>query len=182
MSFRLPPFLIKKIFPPKKSVSTVDTTGDGKADHIQIKAINVIQPFTIPENIDLGDFDVEDFDLTEYGRVLLDDEPIDISRDKVNLSVIKERIEVFHKGVRYTFDDIMSGKAGGKVIALGDTLTVLLKLDSNDLEKLTEGKHMLKMEIENMPSLEINFELTSKSMNVKPDVNTPVEPHKFPLE
>lgn len=169
MSFRLPPFLIKKIFPPKKSVSTVDTTGDGKADCIQIKAINVIQPFTIPEEIDLGDFDVDDFDLTDYGTVLLDGEPIDISKEKINLSVIKDRIAVYHKGNHYTFDDIMGGKAGGKVIAMGDTLTILLKLEHSDLEKLTEGKHMLKIEIESMPSLEINFELTSDSINVKID-------------
>jgi len=171
MSFRLPPFLIKKIFPPKKSVSTVDTTGDGKADRIQIKAINVIQPFTIPEEIDLGDFDIDDFDLTEYGAVLLDDEPIDISKEKVNLNALKDRISVYHKGIHYTLDDVLGGKVGGKVIAMGDTLTILLKLETSDLEKLTEGKHMLKIEIEGMPSLEINFELTSNSMNVKLDEN-----------
>ncbi len=169
MSFRLPPFLIKKIFPPKKSVSTVDTTGDGKADKIQIKAINVIQPFTIPDNIDLGDFDINDFDLTDYGAVLLDDEPIDISKEKLNLNVIKERIALYHKGSRYTLDDVLGGKVGGKTIALGDSLVILLKLEESDLEKLTEGKHMLKIEIENMPTLEINFELTSNSMNVKFD-------------
>lgn len=63
----------------------------------------------------------------------------------------------------------MGGKASGKAIAMGDTLKVLLKFEQSDLEKLTEGKHMLKIEIENIPSLEINFELTNKSMNLKLD-------------
>jgi hypothetical protein len=169
MSFKLPAFLIKKIFPPKKSVSTVDTNGDGKADSIQLMALNVIQPFTIPENIDLGEFDIEDFDLSDYGGVLIDGEPLDISKQQINLQAIRERVKVYHKGECYTIDDLLGGKAGGKTIAMGDSLTILIKLDAQDLAKLTEGKHSLTVEAENIPSLEINFELTDHSMNLKFD-------------
>jgi len=41
--------LIKKVFPPKKSIYTVDTTGDGKADALLIKALNLIMPILIPK-------------------------------------------------------------------------------------------------------------------------------------
>ena len=41
--------LIKKIFPPKKCVFTVDTTGNGSADSMQIKVVNIIMPFKVPE-------------------------------------------------------------------------------------------------------------------------------------
>jgi len=172
MSFKIPGFLIKKIFPPKKSVSTVDTNGDGKADSIQIVALNVVQPFTIPENIDLGDFDVEDFDLTDYGEVLLDDELLDLSTQQVNLQAIRERVKVYHKGESYTVDEILGGKAGGKTIAMGDKLTVIIKLDGKDLSKLTEGKHTLRIEAENIPTLEIGFELTSDRINQQFDPNS----------
>ncbi len=172
MSFKIPTFLIKKIFPPKKSVYTVDTTGDGKIDSIQIIGLNVIQPFTIPENIDLGNFDIEDFDLSDYGVILLDEEPLDVSKQSINLQAIRERIKVYHKGESYTIDEILGGKAGGKTIAMGDKLTILIKLNQEDLNKLTEGRHTLTIEAENIPTLEINFELTEDNINLTFDPET----------
>jgi hypothetical protein len=169
MSFKIPAFLIKKIFPPKKSVFTVDTTGDGKADSIQIIALNVIQPFTIPENIDLGEFDLEDFDLTDYGEILLDEEPLDISKQNINIQAIRESVTVYHKGESFTIDEVLGGKAGGKTIAMGDKLTILIKLNEGDLNKLTVGKHSITVEAENIPTLEINFELTDESINLQFD-------------
>ena len=166
MSFKIPTFLIKKIFPPKKSVFTVDTTGDGKADSLQIIGLNVIQPFTIPENIDLGDFDLEDFDLNDYGQVLLDEEPLDLSKQKINIQAIRESLKVYHKGESYKIDEILGGKAGGKTIAMGDKLTILIKLDEADLNKLTIGKHTITIEAENIPTLDINFELSESNINL----------------
>ncbi|MHA1439128.1 MAG: hypothetical protein ACTSPD_16275 [Promethearchaeota archaeon] len=166
MSFKLPPFLIKKIFPPKKAVSTIDTTGDGKADSIQIRAINVIQPFTIPESIDLGDFDINDFDLSEYGEILLDGESINLSKENVNFNTFKN-VKIFHKDRYYSIEDILSGAAAGKVIALGDSLTIFMKLPDKALEKLTEGKHTITIQVENMPTIEISFELNKNNMNIK---------------
>jgi len=172
MSFKIPPFLIKKIFPPKKAVSTVDTTGDGKADSIQIKALNVMAPFTVPENIDLGDFDINDFDLSEYAEILLDGDPMDISKENINFNVIRDRFKIYHKGDGYTLDELFGGKAAGKIIAMGDTLTILLKLDEKEMNKfITEGSHTLTIEAENIPTLEISFELSKKNMNIKFDPN-----------
>lgn len=169
MSFKIPSLFIKKIFPPKKSVFTIDTTGNGKADSLQIKAFNVIQPFTIPENIDLGDFDIEDFDLSEHAQISIDGEPINISKDTVNLNVIRDTFLIYYKGVKYTLDDILGGKLGGKLIAMGDAFSILIKLDEDDLNKLTEGKHSFKIDAESIPNLDIEFELDKNSIHQKFD-------------
>ena len=54
--------LLKKLFPPKESIFTVDTNGDGKTDSLQIKVLNLIIPFVIPEDIEIGDFSSKNFD------------------------------------------------------------------------------------------------------------------------
>ena len=166
MSFKFPKFLIKKIFPPKKCVKTVDTEGDGKADALIIEAINVIQPFTVPETIDLGEFDMNDFDLSEYALVLLDDEPIDISKDLVDSNFVQENVKIFHKGEEFSLEDLLEGKAGGRLIAVGDPLKILLKLEKKYLNQLGKGKHTLVIEPENIPRIEVGFFLTKKNMNV----------------
>lgn len=166
MSFKLPAFLIKKIFPPKKVAATVDTTGDGKADALRIKALNMIQPFTIPETVELGDFDINDFDLSDYGEILLDDEPLDISKDNVNMNFVRDNITIYHKGDAYTIEDILAGKAGGKTIAMGDALTIILKLEDQYLAELTEGKHTVTIDVESIPTITVGFQLNKKNMNI----------------
>lgn len=162
--------LIKKIFPPKSSVFTVDTTGDKTPDSILIKALNIIMPIEIPNEIELGgfstnDFDLNTFDLSEYGKIYLDNERIIISKDEFEIDKLKTRFIIRHKDERFTIDDIINGKLGGRLIALGDTIDILIKLDKNALNKFTEGNHALKLESELIPVLEINFELTKENMN-----------------
>jgi len=112
------------LFPPKKCVFKVDTTGDGKADSIQIKVLNLIMPFIIPKqfkfgNFNLNDINIEEFDLDQYGKVLLDDEPLKISKDTLNLEALQNRILVYHNGESFNFNEIKEGKLGGRIIALG---------------------------------------------------------------
>jgi len=163
--FKIPPFMIKKIFPPKKCLFTVDSNGDGKVDSVQIKVLNVIQPITVPEKIELGDIDIEDVDPSEYGKILLNNESIDISKGSHNIDLLKESLRVYLKGESYSFKDIFGEKLGGKTIAMGDTIDVVFKLDDAFLSKLTEGKHTLTLDSEKIPTLEINFELTKNNMN-----------------
>ncbi len=163
--------MIKKLFPPKKSVFIVDTTGDGKADSIQIKVLNLIMPFVIPKKFEFGSFNLNDvnideFDLDQYGKVLLDDQPLNFSKESVNLDTIQNRILLYHKGESFNFDEIKEGKLSGKTIALGETISILLKIDSDFLEKLTEGKHSFKIESETISNLEIGFELDKSNMNI----------------
>lgn len=166
--------LIKKIFPPKKSVFTVDTTGNGRADSILLKAQNLILPFVVPEKIEFGDhdaksFDFNDFDLSERLKIKLDDLPIDLSKNTVNMKTMQESFLIYHKGESFKIDEILRGKLGGRTIALGDFISILIKLDSKSLERLTKGKHVLSFEGENVPKLEINFELHDENMNQKFD-------------
>ena len=176
ISFDLSAFklLIKKIFPPKKSVFTVDTTGDGKGDSIQIKVINLILPFVVPENIELGDFklksfDLQNFDFSEYVKLLIDDRPINVSKDSINLEQIKDRFLIFHKGESFKLDNILEGKLSGRTISLGDSISILIKLDTESLKILTEGKHIFKIESDLVSNLIINFELDETNMNLKFD-------------
>ena len=175
--------LIKKIFPPKKCVYTLDTTGNEKADSVQIKAINVIIPFVVPENIEIGDFNIQNLDMnnldinnidtSKYAKIYLDDEPLNLSKENINLNTIQERIMIYHGGELFKLNDLIEGKLSGRTIALGDSISVILKLDESSLEKLTEGKHILTIENDFIAGLEIYFELNEKNMNLKfdPDNN-----------
>jgi hypothetical protein len=168
--------LIKKIFPPKESVFTVDFNGDGKADSIQIKVLNLLMPFVIPENLEIGDFnlksfDLHNFDFSEYAKLFIDDAPINISKDSLNLETIKDRFLIFHKGAEFKMEDIIKGKFSGRTINFGDTVSILIKLDSESLDILTEGKHNFKIESDLVSNLVINFELDETNMNLKFDPN-----------
>ena len=166
--------LIKKIFPPKKSIFKVDTTGNGLADSILIKAQNLIVPFVVPDKIELGDrnlknFDLNDFDLSEQLTIKFDDEPINLSKRNVNLKTVQDRFLLYHKGESFTISEILGGKLSRRTIALGDFILILIKLDTKSLEKLTKGKHVLSFEGQNVPKLEINFELHDENMNQRFD-------------
>jgi hypothetical protein len=166
--------LIRKLFPPKKSVFTIDTNGDGKADSIQIKVLNLLMPFVIPENLEIGDFNLKsfdfyNFDLSEYAKLFIDDTPINISKNSLSMEAIKDKFLLYHKGVEFRVEDIIKGKFSGRTIDLGDTVSVLIKLDSESVKMLTEGTHSFKIESDLVSNLIINFELDETNMNLKFD-------------
>ena len=168
--------LIQKIFPPKKTISTVDTTGDGKIDSIQIKFLNLIIPFVIPKKIEIGDFNLENFDpnnfnISEYGNFLLDDVPVDFPKESFELERIRDRLLIYHKGESFNINEIMEGKFSGRTIALNDSISILLKLEEETLEKFTEGTHRFRIESDLISNLEIIFELNENNMNIKFDPN-----------
>jgi len=155
-------------------VFTVDTTGDGKGDSIQIKVINLIFPFVVPKNFELGDFNFKNFDIHNYDfsetvKLLVDDRPINISKDSINFETIKDRFLIYHKGESFKLDDVLEGKLSGRTIALGDTISILIKLDTETLNIMTEGKHEFKIDSELVSNLIINFELDDSNMNIKFD-------------
>lgn len=166
--------LIKKLFPPKESVSIVDTNGDGKTDSIQIKFTNLLLPFVIPDKIEIGDFnlnnfDPDSFDLSQYGKFYLDDMQLNFSIESVNLDIIKNRVLIYHKGESFNLNDIMEGKLRGRTINLNDTISIILKLEEDTLKKFTEGTHHFKIESDLISNLEINFELDENNMNIRFD-------------
>ncbi len=166
--------LIKNLFPPKESVFTLDTTGDGKADSLQIKVKNLILPFSVPKNIELGNFDlgsldINNFDLSEYATLYLDDNPIKITKESIKIENLKNQLMIYHKGESFNLDDIIEGKFSGRMIGFGDTISVLLKLDAKILENLGEGKHAFKIESDLISNFIIDFELDETNMNQKLD-------------
>jgi hypothetical protein len=176
MSYNLSAFkvLIKRLFPPKKCVFTVDSNGDGKIDSVQIKFINLLIPFVIPKEIEIGDFNIKDLDPTnldvsKYGKFFLDDTELNFSKESVNLETLKNRLLLYHKGKSFDVDDIIEGKLSGRTINLNDRISVLIKLEDVTLKKFTKGPHSFKVESELVSNLEINFELDESNMNLKFD-------------
>ncbi len=166
--------LIKKVFPPKKSIYTVDTTDNGKADALLIKALNLIMPILIPKEIEIGgfstkSFDIKKFELSDYGKIYLDEIPINVSKENYDVEKLKDHFKLYHKGERFTIDDLLSGKLAGRMIALGDTIDILIKIDEEGLEKFSEGNHNFKFKSKIIPTLEFNFELGKENMNQKFD-------------
>ena len=167
--------LFKKVFPPKKSIYTVDTNNDGKADSLLIKVLNVIMPIQVPKEIELGgfstkNFDINNFELSDYGKMYLDDFPINVSKKDFEIDKLKDHFRFYIKDEGFTIDDLMSGKLAGRLIALGDTINILIKIDEESLEKFSEGKHTFKFISEIIPTLEFNFELGPENLNQKFDL------------
>jgi hypothetical protein len=164
---KVPSAMIKKLFPPKKCLYTVDTNGDGKADSVKIVALNILAPFAIPERKDLGEIKIDDIDPSEYGKLILNGEEIDISKSSPNIDLIKKSLRVYHKGQSFSFNDALSGKMSGRTIAMGDEMVIVFKLAESFLAKLTLGKHTLAIQSDKVPSIEIGFELTKENINQK---------------
>ncbi|NVM37463.1 MAG: hypothetical protein HWN81_17845 [Candidatus Lokiarchaeota archaeon] len=166
--------MIKKLFPPKKSVFTVDTDGDGRVDSLQIKFINLLVPFVIPEEIEIGDFNIKkldpnSLDLSKYGKFYLDDIQLNFSKENVNLERVKSHILIYHKGESFNLNDIMEGKLSGRTINLNDTISILIKIDEDSLKIFTDGAHHFKIESDLVSNLLISFELDETNMNIRFD-------------
>ena len=160
------------MFPPKETVFTLDTIGDGKPDSLEIKVINVFVPFVIPKEIEIGDFssknfNPKDFNISNYGKFLLDDQPLDFSEESFSLDSIKNRILIYHKGESFNLDEVLEGKLAGRTINLKDSISIFIKLDEHSLKKFTKGSHSFKIESDLISNLEIFFELDETNMNIK---------------
>jgi len=136
--------------------------------------LNLIIPFVVPEEIEIGDFSLKDFDpntldVSQYGKFLLDDKPLDFSKESFNLDNISNRLLVYHKRESFNINEILEGKLSGRNIALGDSISLLIKLDKNSLDKFTEGEHTFRIESDLVSNFEILFELDESNMNIKFD-------------
>jgi hypothetical protein len=166
--------LIRKLLPLKESVYTVDTNGNGNVDSLQIKVLNLIIPFAIPEKIEIGDFSLKDidsssFDISQYGKFLLDDLPLDFTKESFNKNSVENRLLIYHKGESFNINDILQGNLGGRLINVGDSISLLIKIDDNTAKKFTEGEHVFRIESDFITNLEISFELDETNMNIKFD-------------
>ncbi len=153
---------------------TVDTTGDGNIDSLQIKVLNLIIPFAIPEEIEIGDFRLKDFDsasfdISQYGKFLLDDSPLDFTKESFNIDNVENRLLIYHKSESFKINDILQGKLSGRLINVGDSISLLIKIDDNTAKKFTKGEHVFRIESDFITNLEITFELDETNMNIKFD-------------
>lgn len=168
--------LIKKIFPPKDCVFTVDLNGDGSPDALLIRALNVVFPFEIPENITLDKLNGKDIkegniNVGSILEIYLDGEKIDLSNQAIDNELIQEHFLLIHNDEQFSFLDIFGGKLSGRSIALGDQIDILLKMDKSHFERLKEGSHSFKIESSLFPTLKVNFSLTEKNFNIQYPLN-----------
>jgi hypothetical protein len=143
-------------------------------DSLQIKVLNLIIPFVIPGEIEIGDFNLKDFnsdsfDISEYGKFLLDDEPLDFTKESFNLDNVANRLQIYHRGESFNINDILEGKLSGRTINLGESISLLIRIDEDTIKKFTEGEHAFKVESDFISNLEITFELDETNMNIKFD-------------
>jgi len=174
MEFDLSAFkvLIKKIFPPSKCVYTIDTNNDGISDSILIRALNVVFPIEIPEEIDIedlskGQIDPDRLNFSNFLNIYLDDEQIHIPKNIQDKESLTQNFTLYHKDQRFSFKDIMEGSFGGTTIALGDKIDILIKVSDETLKKLTVGNHNLKLELASFPKLKVEFDLSEENFNRK---------------
>lgn len=172
MEFDLSAFkvLIKKIFPPNKCVFTIDTNGDGRTDSILIRAINVVIPIEIPDELDIqditgGGIDQDHLNFSEFLTIYLDDEEINLPENVRDSESLKQNFILYHRDESLSFTDIIEGKLGGRTIAMGDKIDIVLNVSEQTLNKLTEGDHTLRLESSALPTLEVHFTLSEDNFN-----------------
>ncbi len=151
--FKVPKSIIKKVFPPKKCVSIKG------GNVIEITGINVIQPFSLPKEINIGDRDIKSIDPSQYLDLYLDGEQVNISKEAVNFGEIINSMKLNIKGGSFSVEDILQGKAGGKNVAMGDNFSIDIKMPESFMGKLTPGKHDLKIESESFPNIDLEFNI-----------------------
>ncbi len=99
----------------------------------------------------------------------LDDKRIVIAKNEFDVYSLKDHFTIYINKEKYSIDDVIQGKIGGKTIALGDSINILIQIDEDSIEKFTIGKHKFKLESELIPTLEFEFELTEENLNCKLD-------------
>jgi len=119
----------------------------------------------------LKSIDIGNFDINEYVKLFLDDNEINVSKDSINIDKLKNQFTIYHKGESFKFDDILEGRFSGRMIALGDSVSVLFNLDADILKNLVEGKHVFKIESDLVSNFTIDFELDETNMNLKLNPN-----------
>ncbi|MFX1419504.1 MAG: hypothetical protein ACFE9N_11350 [Promethearchaeota archaeon] len=134
----------------------------------------MIIPFVIPEEIEIGDFNIKnydpnDFDLSKYAKFFLDDAQLNFSKESINLDTINERLLIYHKGESFNLNNIIEGKLSGRTVNINDSISVLIKLDEESLKKFTKGAHDFKIESDLISNLIIHFELDETNMNIRFD-------------
>jgi len=92
-----------------RNLYTVDITGEGKANALLIKALNLLMPILVPKEIKLGgfstkSFDIKNFELSDYGKIYLDEIPINVSKKDFEVDKLKDHFTLYHKGETFTID------------------------------------------------------------------------------
>ncbi|MBD3351674.1 MAG: hypothetical protein GF364_09335 [Candidatus Lokiarchaeota archaeon] len=116
----IPKYILKRMFPKNKCLKVVKK--DGK-NYIWVQMVNVLSPITVPDKIDIGDFDINTapdyIDLKINGT----DMPVTVED-------VKKYVTIWTQGEGYSYDDILEkNKAAGVTIPVGGKLTLLIDMD-----------------------------------------------------
>lgn len=126
----IPKYILKRMFPKDKSLKVVKK--DGKS-FIMIQMVNVLQPLSVPDKIDIGDFDVNSapnyLDLKINGKDL-----------KVTVENVKKYVTIWAQGKGFNYEDILvHNKAAGITIAVGGKISLLIDMAYPGVKDLVPG-------------------------------------------
>ena len=88
---------------------------------------------------------------------------------KAHIENVENQLLIYHKGESFKINDILIGKLSGRLINVGDSISLLIKIDDNTAKKFTEGEHVFRIESDFITNLEITFELDETNMNIRFD-------------
>jgi hypothetical protein len=153
---------------PKDSLSIVrkrnEIQGNGPK-YLCFKSINFIQAIEIASFPELQAYNPEN--INDILKVKIDGKDLPIT-----LEWVKNDIEFYHKGKRYDynyFEQLLKGKFETFVVAIGDVVTLLVKIN-DDLKPVCEiGNHNFRININLsgfLIDLDIPLELTSENIDI----------------
>jgi hypothetical protein len=115
----VPKYIIKRMFPKDECLQVV--TYEGKP-WVQIQAINVFSPATVPDHIDLGPVKLPD-DAGKYLKISVNGTALPVTPE-----VLVNDVLIYVGGKKYTFNSIIKeNAAAGLTLAVGGKLTILIK-------------------------------------------------------
>ena len=121
----VPKYILKRIVP-KNGVANIDMSGDGKADHVAVKYLNIVSPLEIPANANVEDL------LSQFKGVNIDEEWF--SDPKL--------LQLWFEGELLTLADF--DKLKGKTLPVGGKLVIIMEKDGG----VAPGKHKFGMKTE----------------------------------
>jgi hypothetical protein len=166
MSFTLPQYLLRRMFPKGKSLFLV-CKDSPTPNYVMFQSINITMPLEVPIP-GMEQFRVED--VSTYAKISVDGKLLNITPE-----LFKNDLSFWVEGKGYTgaeLEHIMQGKGSTLTIPVGTKTSLLLKL-REDIKCLTEiGMHTFGINISFSGvtiNLDIPLDLVPENTNIKFD-------------
>lgn len=141
MSFSLPSYLLKRMFPKGKSLFLICKESQ-TPNFVMFQSINIAMPIDLPLP-GLEQFKIED--VSTYAKISVDGKELSITPDR-----FKNDLTFWVEGKGYTGEElerIMQGKGATLTIPIGSKTSLLLRLQEDLMPLTTVGIHTFGINI-----------------------------------